>query len=99
MLKLNFRDDNEELAFLVGAPYWGRGYATEAVKEVVRYGFEELGLHPIHANRLGNNPASGEVMRKVGMSYDGTRQEHYKRREACEDQVDYGLPALDWRKH
>ena len=76
LLKLNPRDDNGELAYLVGAPYWGRGYATEAAKEVVRYGFEELGLHRIHANLLGNNPASGKVLWKVGMSYEGTRPEH-----------------------
>jgi RimJ/RimL family protein N-acetyltransferase len=44
LLKLNPRDDNAELAYFVGVPFWGRGYATEAVREVVRYGFAELGL-------------------------------------------------------
>jgi ribosomal-protein-alanine N-acetyltransferase len=45
----------------------------------VRYGFEELGLHRVHANHLDSNPASGKVLQKVGMSREGTRPEHYKK--------------------
>jgi RimJ/RimL family protein N-acetyltransferase len=37
--------------------------ATEAVEEVVRHGFEELGLHRIHADHFASNPASGRPMR------------------------------------
>jgi ribosomal-protein-alanine N-acetyltransferase len=96
-LHLNARDDNAELGYWIGRPYWGRGYATEAAREVVRYGFEELGLHRIHAEHLGSNPASGRVMQKIGMGYEGTRPEHYKKWGAYEDSVDYGLLARDWR--
>jgi ribosomal-protein-alanine N-acetyltransferase len=39
---------------------------------VLRYGFEELGLRRVHASHLGNNPTSGKVLQKVGMSYEGT---------------------------
>src|SRR5215210_6926705 len=91
--------DNAELGYWIGKPYWGRGYATEAAEEVVRYGFEDLGLHRIHAKHLGSNPASGRVMRKVGMSLEGVRPEHYKKWETYEDRVDYGLMARDWRKN
>jgi RimJ/RimL family protein N-acetyltransferase len=65
--------------------------------EVVRYGFEDLDLHRIHASHFGSNPASGKVMRKVGMSPEGVRPEHYKKWETYEDRVDYGLLARDWR--
>jgi ribosomal-protein-alanine N-acetyltransferase len=67
----NAGDDNAELGYWIGRPYWGRGYATEVAREVVRYGFERLGLHRIHAEHLGSNPASGRVMQKIGMSYEG----------------------------
>jgi [ribosomal protein S5]-alanine N-acetyltransferase len=97
-LHLHPLHDNAELGYWIGKPYWGCGYATEAVEEVVRYGFEDLGLHRIHANHLGSNPASGKVMRKVGMSPEGVRPEHYKKWETYEDRVDYGLLARDWRK-
>ena len=98
-LNLHPHHDNAELGYWIGKPYWGCGYATEAVEEVVRYGFEDLGLHRIHANHLGSNPASGKVMRKVGMSLEGVRPEHYKKWETYEDRVDYGLLARDWRKN
>ena len=90
--------DNAELGYWIGKPYWGCGYATEAAEEVVRYGFEDLALHRIHAKHFGSNPASGRVMRKVGMSLEGVRPEHLKKWETYEDRVDYGLLARDWRK-
>jgi len=46
------------LGFWLGVSYWNKGYATEAVAEVVRYGFEERGLRRIRANHFGNNAAS-----------------------------------------
>jgi ribosomal-protein-alanine N-acetyltransferase len=78
-LSINSRDDNAGLGYWIGVPYWGRGYATEAVREVGRYGFEELGLHRIHSDHFGSNPASGRVLQKAGLSYEGTRREHYKK--------------------
>ena len=88
-----------ELGYWIGKPYWGCGYATEAAEEVVRYGFEDLALNRIHAKHFGSNPASGRVMRKVGMSLEGVRPEHYKKWETYEDRVDYGLLVRDWRKN
>jgi ribosomal-protein-alanine N-acetyltransferase len=90
--------DSAELGYWLGRPYWGRGYATEAGREVVRYGFEDLGLHRIGASHLGSNLASGKVMRKIGMTHEGTRPEQYKIWGTYEDRVDYGLLARDWRK-
>jgi ribosomal-protein-alanine N-acetyltransferase len=97
-LHLNPRHDNAEIGYRIGRSYWGCGYATEAAEEAVRHGFADLGLHRIHSNHFGSNPASGRVMRKVGMSHEGTRPEHYKKWETYEDRVDYGLLARDWRK-
>lgn len=48
---------------------WGRGFATEALREVIRYGFEVRRLARIEANYLLENPASGRVMEKVGMGH------------------------------
>src|ERR671915_233580 len=56
-------------------------------------------LHPPHEKHFGSNPASGKVLRKVGMSQEGVRPEHYKKWETYEDRVDYGLLARDWRKN
>jgi ribosomal-protein-alanine N-acetyltransferase len=64
--------------YWIGVPYWGKGYATEAAREAVRYAFEDLGLHRLYAAHFGSNPASGKVMRKIRMSYEGTLRGHHK---------------------
>ena len=84
------------LGFWLGVPYWNRGYATEAVGEVVRYGFEAHGLLRIRANHFGSNAASGRVLRKVGMSHVGTRPNYYEKWGNTEDREEYVLLARDW---
>jgi len=96
-LMINANDANAELGYWIGVPYWGRGYATEAAREVVRYGFEELRLHRVHAAHFGSNPASGRVLAKIGMSHEGTRREHHRKYGDYEDRVEYGLLAGEWR--
>jgi len=96
-INLNARDNNGELGFWIGKPYWGRGYCTEAAGAMVRFGFEILGLHRVHSNHFGSNPASGRVMQKIGMVCEGTRREHYKKWGVYEDRVEYGLLAREWR--
>jgi RimJ/RimL family protein N-acetyltransferase len=84
------------LAFWIGVPYWDEGYATEAVAEVVRYGFEERGLQRIRANHFGSNAASGRVLRKVEMSHAGTRPNYYEKWGNLEDREEYLLHVRDW---
>lgn len=70
------RNRRGELGYWVGKPYWGQGYVTEAVRRVVKFGFETLGLNRIFATHFVQNPASGRVMQKIGMSYEGTMRGH-----------------------
>ena len=61
------RDRGEaEVGYWVGRPFWGRGYASAAVQQVVTFAFEELGLHRLFAHVLAHNPASGRVLEKAG---------------------------------
>jgi ribosomal-protein-alanine N-acetyltransferase len=84
------------LGFWLGVPYWNMGYATEAVAEVVRYGFQERGLRRIRANHLGTNAASGRVLRKVGLSHAGTRPNYYEKWGKSEDREEYLLHVREW---
>ena len=61
-----------EIAYALSHDYWGKGYTTEAVKEMLRIGFEELDFIRIAAQCLPENIASERVMQKVGMTYEGT---------------------------
>jgi RimJ/RimL family protein N-acetyltransferase len=65
-----------ELGYWIGVPYWGNGYATEAAKAVVRYGFEQIKLNRIFAHHFKHNPASGKVLRKIGMKCEGRLRQH-----------------------
>jgi RimJ/RimL family protein N-acetyltransferase len=56
-----------EIGWILAAPYWGRGYATEAAAAVVAYGFERLALPAIVAVAMPENVKSTNVMRRLGM--------------------------------
>lgn len=60
-----------EIGYCYGEKYWKKGYATEALKAVIKYLFEECDADVLFANYMSNNPASGEVMRKSGMTFEG----------------------------
>lgn len=87
----NARHANAEMGYWVGRPYWGRGYATEAAREVVGFGFRELGLHRVHAHHFSRNPASGKVLLKAGMRHEGRLREHVRKGDAFEDVETYGI--------
>jgi ribosomal-protein-alanine N-acetyltransferase len=58
-----------ELGYWIGQPYWGMGYCTEAVRELIRFSFKNLALDKIVTEHLISNPASGKVMEKAGMRH------------------------------
>lgn len=61
-----------EIGYCYGEKYWNKGYATQALKRVIQFLFEEVEAEVIFADHMSNNPASGCVMKKSGMTYDGT---------------------------
>ncbi len=66
-------DSERELGYWIGRPYWGRGFATEAVRVMLAYGRDELCLSCIWAGHYAGNLASRRVMEKCGLSYVRTR--------------------------
>ena len=89
--------ERAELGYWIGRPYWGEGYATEAAAAVVAYGFEALGLNRIYAYHFHNNPASGRVLEKVGMTYEGCRRQHTLKWGEYLDNVAYGILRSEWK--
>jgi RimJ/RimL family protein N-acetyltransferase len=72
LLWVEGRGPDVEAAYLLRRDRWGRGYATEALRAVLRIGREELGLERIVALAYAENDASRRVMEKAGMRADGT---------------------------
>jgi RimJ/RimL family protein N-acetyltransferase len=65
------RDTVPEIGYWLGAPYWGRGYATEAVRAVIDHAFGALGHDALAAGARVNNPASRRVLEKCGFQWTG----------------------------
>lgn len=83
--------------YWVGRDYWGQGIATEALTAVMACGFEQFGLHRIEASHLVRNPASGRVMAKAGMRFEGTMRESVLCRGRFEDLSMWAALASDPR--
>lgn len=94
-LAMDTQHHNAELGYWIGKPYWGCGYGTEAVARVVKLGFQQHGLHRIHAHHFTRNPASGRVLQKIGMTYEGTLRHHVRKWGVFEDVAFYGMLATD----
>jgi ribosomal-protein-alanine N-acetyltransferase len=87
-----------ELGYWIGKPYWNQGYCTEAAREVVRYGFDILGLNRIHACHFSRNAASGSIMLKLGMTHEGHRRQHVIKWGVFDDMDLYGILRSEWEK-
>lgn len=94
-LVLKWAHRRGELGYWIAVPQWGRGYATEAVKAVIRYGFGSLGLNRIEASHLIRNPASGRVMQKAGMRLEGVHRQHVIKNGVFEDLARYAVLASE----
>ena len=60
-----------EVGYWLGAPYWGNGYATEAMHAVIDYAFTDLGHEALQAGARVTNPASRRVLEKCGFQWTG----------------------------
>jgi RimJ/RimL family protein N-acetyltransferase len=96
-LRVDEQHQHAELGYWLGVPYWGQGYATEASLEMIRYGFETLGLHRIFASHFKQNPASGRVLKKLGMRYEGCQREHLRKWDQFIDSELYGILRQEWQ--
>jgi ribosomal-protein-alanine N-acetyltransferase len=85
-----------DIAYCIGKKYWGQGIGTEALKAVLKYGFEFIGFNRIEAYHSVNNPASGKVMEKSGMVLEGFAKQKYKSIFGFEDCNMYAIVKQDF---
>lgn len=94
------RHRQAELGWVLDPAYTGRGYATEAVRELIRFGFEGLGLHRVVANCFADNTESWHLMERVGMRREAhTVRDSLHRTGGWLDGYTYALLADEWRAH
>jgi len=83
--------NHAELGYWVGREYWGNGYARAAVKEVIRFAVEIIGIHRIHATCLPYNTASIRVLNETGFVYEGCMHEHVFHQGDYRDLLLFGI--------
>lgn len=88
-----------ELGYWVAEPFWNHGFATEAVKEILRFGFADLALNKIFATHFLYNPASEKILIKSGLTYEADLKAHYFKNGRFEDVRQYALLKEDFQKN
>ncbi len=75
---------------------WGQGLMPEALRALVRYGFDEMDLNRIEATTHIENQRSQHVLRKLGFQREGLLREYYYRDGIYNDQVQFSLLKREW---
>jgi [ribosomal protein S5]-alanine N-acetyltransferase len=86
-----------EIGYALHPDFWGRGYATEAARLLLGFGFGELGLHRIYATCDPRNEASARVLRKLGMTYEGRLRESVRLRDGWRDSELFSILVHEWQ--
>lgn len=79
------------MGYCIGRKYWHQGFTSEALKAVMDFLFDEVGVNRVEAIHDARNPHSGQVMKKCGMLYEGTKIEAGFNTSGICDEVQYGL--------
>ena len=69
--RIDAANDCAEIGYVLNPDFHGKGYATEAVKKIIDFGFSELSLNRIEARFMKGNEASLRLMQRVGMTFEG----------------------------
>ncbi len=77
--------------------FWEKGYATEASRALMDFGFAELGLHRIFATCDPANTASAHVLEKLGMKREGRLREHKWSKGKWRDSFLYAMLEQEWK--
>ena len=95
---VRLREDIEEveIGYCIGYPWWHQGIMTEAFGRVIRFFFEEVGVNRISSYHDPRNPNSGAVMKKCGMSYEGTMRQADRNTQGICDASLYAILKEDY---
>lgn len=98
-LNINKRFNLAELGYWIAEQFWNKGYATEALEAILKFGFNELSLNVICAYHLVENPASGKVMIKNGMIKEIETKDHHKKGNGDKTLIKYRLTRTEYENN
>ncbi len=83
--------DMVHIGYCLGKEWWHRGIMSEALKAVIDFFFDKVGVNRIESRHDPRNPHSGTVMKKCGMKYEGTMRSSDKNNQGICDACWYAL--------
>ena len=84
------------IGYCIGQKWWNKGYTSEALKELIRFFFEDIGINRIESRHDPRNPNSGKVMMKCGLKYEGTMRQSDTSNQGICDTAWYAVLAEDY---
>ncbi len=82
---------NAELGYWLGEPFWGKGIMTNAVKEMIEFGFNTYAINRIFARPFGTNIGSQRVLEKAGFTLEGRFEKTIWKKDRFEDELIYAI--------
>jgi RimJ/RimL family protein N-acetyltransferase len=96
-IRLKSADAREaDIGYELDPRYWGQGYASEAARAIVHFGFAQLRLHRIWSWCIAENSASARVLEKLGMRQEGRLRENEYFKGRWWDTLLYGILDYEW---
>ncbi len=87
----SIKDASAEIGYAMSKPYWNQGIMTEAMNELIKFGFDRMNLNRIEARAQVENITSQRVMQKAGMTYEGTMREQFFTKGGYRDFMMYSM--------
>ncbi|WP_313341083.1 GNAT family N-acetyltransferase [Sedimentibacter sp.] len=87
-----------EVGYVVGKRFWNKGITTEALKTLLKFFFEEVGVNRVEARHDTKNPGSGKVMIKSGMQFEGILRQAGKNNMGICDSAIYSILKEDYER-
>ena len=85
-----------DIGYELSPDRWGQGYATEAARAIVHFGFTELNVHRIWAWCIADNMASARVLEKIGLKLEGRLRDKEYFKDRWWDTLMYGILENEW---
>lgn len=95
-LRLDIANNKGSFGYVLNQSYWNKGYTSEALTTILNYAFTKLELNRIESTYYVGNEASGGVMQKCGMKYEGIGKQEVKVKGIYYDVVHYAILRQDW---
>jgi len=89
-------DTEAGMGYWYGKKFWGKGFATEAGRKVIAFGFEELELSRIEASHIFTNITSGKVLQKIGMTFLKRKSYFYEKWDKNCDKDEYSISREEY---